>query len=66
MQRVFETLKDPIITETYPSIRKSSMRRSATGNYTINLSVILTQEAISGEVTAPVATPTTGIINTTK
>jgi len=65
MERVFNTLEEATVTDTYPNIQKSSMRRSATGNYTVNLAVILTQEAISGEAPQPQFNPETQRVNTT-
>jgi len=56
MERVFNTLKEDRVISVYPSIRKSSLRRSATGNYTIDLSVVLTESA----ATTPVPVETTG------
>lgn len=41
MERVFNTLNQDIVTSVYPNIKKSSMRRSATGNYTVDLAVVL-------------------------
>lgn len=41
MERVFNTLEEDIVTSVYPNIKKSSMRRSATGNYTVDLAVVL-------------------------
>ncbi|GIK83555.1 MAG: hypothetical protein BroJett025_01770 [Patescibacteria group bacterium] len=44
MERVFATLQEEQVTSVYPNIRKSSMRRSATGNYTVDLAVVLAAE----------------------
>lgn len=52
MERVFETIESDAVRSTYPEIQKSSMRRSATGNYTVSLSVILTNQAISENIGA--------------
>lgn len=52
MQRVFETLGKPEVTTAYPKITKSNMRRSATGNYTIDLAVVLNEKS------APIEAPT--------
>lgn len=41
MERVFKTLEDPKVSINYPNISKSNMSRSASGNYTLNLSVVL-------------------------
>ncbi len=43
MERVFSTLASDQVTSVYPNITKSSMRRSATGNYTVDLAVILSE-----------------------
>lgn len=56
MERVFNTLDEEQVTTVYPNITKSAMRRSATGNYTLDLAVVLTQEAISAGGTG-IATP---------
>lgn len=61
MERVFNTLKEDRVVTIYPNIKKSSMRRSATGNYTINLEVILVEAAT---ITQAVATPKDPLINT--
>ena len=42
MERVFNILETSEVTSKYPNIAKSNMRRSSSGNYTINLAVILT------------------------
>lgn len=41
MERVFSVLDGTEVTSVYPNIRKSTMRRSATGNYTVDLAVVL-------------------------
>jgi hypothetical protein len=41
MERVFNTLDTDLVTNVYPEIKKSSMRRSGTGNYTVDLAVVL-------------------------
>lgn len=41
MERVFKTLEDPKVSLNYPNISKSNMSRSASGNYTLNLAVVL-------------------------
>jgi len=41
MERVFNTLQEEKVISVYPNIKKSGMRRSATGNYTVSLSVVL-------------------------
>ena len=43
MERVFSTLASEQVTSVYPNINKNSMRRSATGNYTVDLAVILAE-----------------------
>lgn len=49
MERVFTTLVSEQVTSVYPNIKKSSLRRSATGNYTVDLSVILSEsETVAG------------------
>lgn len=45
MQRVFEILEKPEVITAYPRITKSNMRRSATGNYTIDLAIVLNEKA---------------------
>lgn len=45
MQRVFEILREDQVVSVYPNIEKSSMRRSATGNYTVDLAVVLVANA---------------------
>lgn len=47
MERVFNTLEQERVTSVYPNIQKSSMRRSVTGNYTIDLSVVLSGDVIA-------------------
>jgi len=42
MERVFNTLDSDKVTSKYPNISKSNMSRSSSGNYTVNLAVILT------------------------
>ncbi len=49
MERVFKTLEESQVTSVYPNIQKSSMRRSATGNYTVDLAVILSESALVAE-----------------
>lgn len=44
MEKVFDILQSEDVTNEYPQISKSSMRRAQSGNYTINLAVILTNE----------------------
>ena len=46
MDRVFTTLASTQVTDMYPNIKKQSMRRSATGNYTIDLSVVLAKDSL--------------------
>ncbi len=41
MERVFAVLKTTDVTSNYPNITKSNMRRSASGNYTLNLTIML-------------------------
>ncbi|MBU0974591.1 hypothetical protein KKD03_02730 [Patescibacteria group bacterium] len=41
MERVFKTLEDPKVSLNYPNISKSNMSRSASGNYTLSLAVVL-------------------------
>lgn len=50
MERVFTILDGTEVTSAYPNIRKSTMRRSATGNYTVDLAVVL---AADEKATAP-------------
>ncbi len=45
MERVFNTLEDPKVDSIYPNITKSGMNRSGSGNYTVNLAVVLTEAA---------------------
>lgn len=45
MERVFNTLQEERVTSVYPNIKKSNMRRSATGNYTVSLEVVLSGPA---------------------
>jgi hypothetical protein len=61
MERVFNTLKEERVISVYPNIKKSSMRRSATGNYTVDLSVVLSEAATVADA-AP--TPAVPLINT--
>jgi hypothetical protein len=42
MERVFDTLDSKDVVSKYPDISKSNMSRSSSGNYTVNLSVVLT------------------------
>lgn len=42
MERVFNTLSSDKVISKYPNISKSNMSRSSSGNYTVNLAVILT------------------------
>lgn len=44
MEKVFDTLQSEEVTTAYPQISKSSMRRTQSGNYSVNLAVILTNE----------------------
>lgn len=60
MERVFNTLQEERVKGVYPNIKKSSMRRSATGNYTVDLAVVLTEAAT---ITDAVSTPAP-LINT--
>jgi hypothetical protein len=62
MERVFNTLQEERVTGVYPNIKKSSMRRSATGNYTVDLAVVLAEAATTVTNSAP--TPDAPLINT--
>lgn len=49
MERVFSMLSSERVTSVYPNIKKSTLRRSATGNYTVDLAVILSEnEKVAG------------------
>ncbi|MCB9813653.1 MAG: hypothetical protein H6772_04575 [Pseudomonadales bacterium] len=45
MERVFTTIDSVDVASKYPNITKKNMRRSSTGNYTVDLTVILVAEA---------------------
>lgn len=47
MEKVFDILQSEEVTTAYPQISKSSMRRTQSGNYSVNLAVILTNEPTS-------------------
>lgn len=56
MERVFNTLKEDQVTSVYPTINKSGMRRSSTGNYTVNLEVVLSDNTVTVAPTPVVPT----------
>ena len=52
MEKAFETLSSESVVERYQNITKSNMRRSATGNYTVDLAVVLSETAIAAQPAA--------------
>ncbi len=49
MDRVFQKLASEQVASVYPKIAKSNMNRSDTGNYTLNLAVVLLSKDNQGE-----------------
>jgi hypothetical protein len=41
MERVFNILESPQITDVYPRVTRRNLRRTATGNYSVDLAIVL-------------------------
>ncbi len=52
LDSAFQILADPSVTEVYPSIEKSSLRRSGDGTYRVNLTINLLGEKIKADTPA--------------